>query len=93
MLSEKQFGFIAGKSTVLQLLAVLDEWTDILDSGGSIDLAYCDCTCMNAFDKESHRHLLHKLKIYKFGDIYIKWIQSFLSNRRQKVLVNGSESE
>ena len=91
LFSEKQFGFIAGRSTLLQLLAVLDEWTDILDSGSNIDVAYCDY--MKAFDKVSHRHLLHKLKIYKFGDIYIKWIQSFLSNRRQKVLVNGSESE
>ena len=47
--SNKQFGFIAGRSTVLQLIQVLDNWTDILDNAGSVDVAYCDF--MKAFDK------------------------------------------
>ena len=34
--SEKQFGFLDGWSTELQLLAVLDKWTQIID-GRSID--------------------------------------------------------
>jgi hypothetical protein len=38
--SNKQFGFISGRSTVLQLLKVLDRWTEILDEGGCIDVAY-----------------------------------------------------
>ena len=54
-----QFGFISGISTVLQLLSVLETWTNILDSGGSVDIAYCDY--MKAFAKVSHRRLLHKL--------------------------------
>ncbi len=32
-LSNKQLGFIPKRSTVLQLLHVLDEWTEILDHG------------------------------------------------------------
>jgi hypothetical protein len=40
--SNTQFGFIYGRSTVLQLLKVLDRWTEILDEGGCIDVAYCD---------------------------------------------------
>jgi hypothetical protein len=40
--SNKQFGFISGRSTVLQLLKVLDRWTEILDERGCIDVAYCD---------------------------------------------------
>ena len=35
---EKQFGFISGRSTVLQLLHVLDKWTKILDKGGCVDI-------------------------------------------------------
>jgi hypothetical protein len=50
--SNKQFGFISGRSTVLQLLKVLDRWTEILDEGGCIDVAYCDF--MKAFDKVPH---------------------------------------
>jgi hypothetical protein len=32
LLSEKQFGFMGGRSTSLQLLKVL--WTSVLDEGG-----------------------------------------------------------
>ena len=37
LFSNKQFGFISGRSTTLQLLRVMDEWTEILDHGGKID--------------------------------------------------------
>jgi hypothetical protein len=37
LFSSKQFGFISGRSTSLQLLYVLDRWTKILDEGGSLD--------------------------------------------------------
>jgi hypothetical protein len=30
LFSNKQFGFISGRPTTLQLLKVMDEWTDIL---------------------------------------------------------------
>ena len=39
LFSDKQFGFISGRSTVLQLLAVPEKLTDILDRGGSVDIA------------------------------------------------------
>ena len=90
LFSDKQFGFISGRSTVLQLLAVLEKWTVILDRGGSVDVVYCDY--MKAFDKVSHRRLIHKLDIYKFGNTYTRWISNFLAERRQKVIVNGCES-
>ena len=34
LLSNKQFGFISGRSTTLQLLKVMENWTKILDEGG-----------------------------------------------------------
>jgi len=91
LFSDKQYGFISGRSTVLQLLTVIDRWTEILDKGGAVDVAYCDF--MKAFDKVSHVKLIHKLKMYNFGQKYIDWIKAFLSNRKQRVLVNGSSSE
>ena len=90
LFSERQFGFISGRSTVLQLINVLDSWTGILEEGGSVDVAYCDY--MKAFDKIPHRRLLHKLRIYNFGDNYINWIKCFLENRKQRVIVNGEKS-
>ena len=49
LFSNKQFGFLDGRSTVLQLLVVLDKWTKIIDDGGTIDYIYC--TFKKVFDK------------------------------------------
>ena len=47
--SNNHFRFIGGRSTVLQLLTVLDKWTEILDQGGIIDAIYLDF--MRVFNK------------------------------------------
>ena len=44
----------------LQLIHVLDMWTEILDQGGTLDTIYCDF--MKAFDKVPHKRLIHKIK-------------------------------
>ena len=88
--SPKQFGFLGGKSTVLQLLKVLDTWTRIIDQGGHIDVIYCDF--MKAFDKVPHNRLLHKVENYGIIGKTLGWITSFLSNRTQQVVINESKS-
>ena len=37
--------------------------------------------------------LLTKLKGYGFDGTFLKWIEDFLSERRQRVILNGEESE
>ena len=91
LISNKQYGFLPGRSTTLQLLKVLDEWTEILDKGDQIDAVYMDF--MKAFDKVPHNRLMQKIHDYKFNDKVIRWIESFLTNRTQKVKINGSSSE
>ena len=90
-LSKKQFGFIGGRSTVLQLLKVMDEWTRILDDGGEIDVIYMDF--MKAFDKVPHRRLIEKLKCYGINGKLLNWVKEFLNGRKQRVVVNGCKSE
>jgi hypothetical protein len=88
---KKQFGSISGRSTVLQLLQVLDKWTDILDKGGCVDTIYRDF--MKAFDKVPHLRLIHKLEKYEITGQFSGWIRSFLLGRKQRVIVNGEKSE
>ena len=90
LISAKQFGFMSGRSTTLQLLTILDKWTSILDRGGSIDVIYFDF--MKAFDKVSHGRLLMKLRLYGIDGNLHKWIKAFLSGRKQRVTVNGASS-
>ena len=47
----------------------------------------------NHIDRVPHMRLLHKLKCYGVVDYTHAWISDFLSNRPQKVLLNGVSSE
>ena len=91
MFTPKQFGFLSWRSITLQMLEVLDKWTEALDTGLSIDCIYLDYK--KAFDTVPHNRLLSKLKAYKFSNQILMWITSFLSNRIQRVAVNGEHSE
>ena len=46
-----------------------------------------------AFDVVPHQRLLHKLDHYGIRGTALNWIQNFLTNRTQKVVVDGSSSE
>ena len=41
LFSDRQYGFIKGRSTDSQLLKILDKWTDCLN-GSQIDVLYTD---------------------------------------------------
>ena len=45
-----------------------------------------------AFDTVPHDKLLHKLEAYGIRGNLHRWIQSFLCNRRMKVVVDGESS-
>ena len=91
ILSKKQFGFLRGRSTVLQLLQVIDKWTEILDRGGVVDSIYCDF--QKAFDTVPHHRLMSLLSHYGIEDPVLSWIRDFLKNRRQQVQVNRCKSK
>ena len=91
LLSNRQYGFIRGRSTALQLLKVLDTWTEILDRGGELDvIIYIDFT--KAFDTVPHKRLIGKLRSYAMSGKIVRWVALFLLNRRQRVSVKGQFS-
>ena len=85
LFSNSQHGFRSGRSTVTQLLESLESWTKMLDEVDtkSIDIVYCDF--QKAFDSVPHRRLLDKVKIFGITSNIHKWIETFLTGRRQKV--------
>ena len=91
LFSDKQFGFLPKRSTVLQLLNIIDEWTMAVDDRNEVNCLYLDF--MKAFDTVPHRRLIHKLKSYGICDPILSWIRDFLSDRVQRVIVNGSASQ
>ena len=61
LFSQKQYGFIYyGRSTVLQLIKILDEWTSEMDMGNYTDVIYMHF--QKTFDTVPHNRLISKLK-------------------------------
>ena len=91
LFSSRQFGFIKGRSTVLQLMKIIDDWSYALDNNKQVDAIYFDI--MKAFDTVPHQRLLGKLESYGLSVEIVSWIKNFLTNRVQRVSVNGSDSK
>jgi len=91
LLSNRQYGFVHGRSTMLQLLHILDEWTEDLESGGLIDVIYTDYE--KAFDKVPHRRLLNTIFSFGLPIQIVNWIKFFLHNRFHKVKINSLLSD
>ena len=62
-----------------------------LDSGSVTCGIFVDF--QKAFDTVNHEILLKKLEHYGFRGIINNWFRSYLSDRKQKVVINGFESE
>ena len=90
LLSRRQYGFITGRSTTIQLLHFLDRCVDIIANGGVVDTVYFDFS--KAFDTVPHLRLLDKLKSYGISGAIFEWIKEFLCGRSQVVMVNGEKS-
>ena len=90
LFSKKQYGFISGRSCTLQLLEVIDKWTEALDRGYDVDCIYTDF--QKAFDKVPHQRLIRKVDNYGITNPIIGWMHDFLTGRYQRVAVNGENS-
>jgi len=86
-----QHGFVKGRSTTTQLLEVYHQIGSVLDKGGQVDMLFLDFS--KAFDSVPHILLTHKLQMFGFGGELLQWLNSYLTNRRQRVVVEGSLSE
>ena len=58
-----------------------------LDNGFSIDSIYLDY--MTAFDTVPHKRLIYKLRMNGISPSILRWIEGFLTGRKQQVCVNG----
>ena len=85
-----QHGFIKGLSCTTQLLQVFHEIGNKLDKGMETDIIYHDFS--KAFDSVCHQKLLWKLLYFGIDGPLLKWFESYLSARKQRVVINGTYS-
>ena len=89
LLSDFQFEFVKGRSTILQLLNVLNDWTNSLEN--KFDCIYLDY--QKAFDSVPQKRLISKLRSYRFNLVIIRWVENYLRDRSQYVKINGEQSQ
>ena len=91
LIKDSQHGFRKGRSCLTNLLAFLEQLTQLIDRGLSSDAVYLDFA--KAFDKVPHNRLLLKLKAHGVTGKLLMWIDNWLRNRRQRVCLQGTMSE
>ena len=91
LLSCHQHGFTSGRSCLTNLLDTLEDITKNLDEDKDVDIIYLDYS--KAFDTVPHRRLLSKLEAYGITGKVLKWIEAFLTDRKQQVGVRRKSSD
>lgn len=69
---------LGGRSCQTNILLCLERWTEMMDNGSGMDVAYFDYA--EAFGKVSHRLLLVKLKGYGIDGKLLAWLRDYLVN-------------
>ena len=88
--TSEQHGFRSRRSCTTNLLETLEDWTCAVDEGCGVDCVFLDY--QKAFDTVPHQRLLKKLDASGIrGDIG-RWIEAFLQNRQQRVVVETEMS-
>ncbi|KAI8484062.1 hypothetical protein Bbelb_381800 [Branchiostoma belcheri] len=88
---DQQHGFVPGRSCTTQLITTMDQWTRAVEEGEPLDAIYLDLR--KAFDSVPHARLMYKLSQYGISGKLHAWIQAFLTDRRQRVCIDGDMSD
>ena len=91
VLSELQFGFQKNKSTEHAITSIISNITNSFSNKHSSYCIFLDFA--KAFDTVNHQIMIEKLKYYGVHGTTLDLFESYLSNRRQVVEVNGKMSE
>lgn len=80
-ISQKQHGFVEGRSTATNLLEMVNYTMDGMIAKCQTDVLYTDFE--KAFDRVNHKRMLHKMSRFGFGKRLVKWFYAYLTTRRQ----------
>ena len=90
ILNERQHAFRKNHSCESQLINVIHDWATSIDQCKQTDIFILDFE--KAFDTVPHELIKSKLHQAGVNKNILLWIDSFLSNRQQCVVVNGTKS-
>ena len=88
---DHQYGFRKGRSTQQAIITLVDKITKSQDIGDIMITLLIDLK--KAFDTIDHRILLRKLYSYGIRGSMLKWMESYLTDRSQYVVIDGKVSQ
>ena len=91
IICNSQHAYRKAHSTATALTSMSDDWLREIAKKNRVGVVFLDFSA--AFDIIDHHLLLEKLTCYGFEQSALNWFFSYLSNRTQTVLFNGSFSE
>ena len=91
LISKNQSGFRQGDSAIYQLISITSNIFDSFEKYDETRALFLDIS--KAFDKVWHDGLIFKLKCNGISGILLKFFESYLQNRQQRVVLNGTASD
>ena len=92
LLNPNQSGFRPGDSTVNQLLSIVNSIFQAFDCNPTLDVRSVYLDISKAFDRVWHEGLVYKLRRCGVSGKLLLLMRSFLSNRKQRTVLNGKTS-
>ena len=90
-LTSNESGFKKRDGSTPQLIRLTQTWADAINRGHYVAAVFFDLR--KAFDRVWHRGLLVKLRAADISGAAYAWLESFLANRVQATVVDGSTSD
>ena len=86
LITISQHGLIKARSCLTNVLCFFEEITKWVDDGSPVDIIYLDF--QKTFHKVPHQRLILKIKVHSMTNSIINWIEQWLTDRRQRVVVH-----
>jgi len=90
VIKDSQHGFMKDRSCVTNLFEFLEKVKTVVDGGSGFDIIYLDFA--KAFDKVRKERVLRKIGAHGILSRVLGLIRSWLSGRRERVVLNGKFS-
>ena len=90
VIRSSQHGSTKGKSCLTSLMTFCNGMTGWVDKRRAVDVVYLDI--IKTFETVSHNILLGKLRECGLDECSVRWIETWLKGRTQRVVISGTES-
>ena len=91
LFNDAQHGFRPGRSCSTQLLQAMEDWSRSIEKDEPVNILFLDLA--KTFNTVPLRRVVGKPREYGICGKVLRWIEAFLLERKQRVIVGGHRSE